>query len=436
MIYSLFGIVAGLFLLLCFALPLRYRFLLVLICSVPQLYIIQINGSDVSSALLLSVLLFPEMFKRNNILLNNGVIISLALLILITTVSLLWAINISMGFREIAYLIQFVIILNSAFVLANLDRIFLYRTINVFLFVVCLQSLTIIFFRLDENLKLSLILSPLSDFFLGHNTLNALLTGIRNNFYDPEKSGGVLFINANAAACYAGISSFMAWGVYKANQSYFSLTMAFLLWLSVLFTGSKAGVIFCVMIPLFIFYLKLQKENKIIFSCAVGFFSIVLICSSIIFGVNEQSDFLSQSKDTAGTRYEIWRYAYSVFLENPLIGQGFGGWEINYNQVYDYYLPPHNTLIYLWSKSGMLAVLLAVSFAICCFAVAWRGVKNENKEIKNLGFSVLMIIMWIFFHGFGENFGLIGEQHQMIIFSTMLGVCMAGIACQKRSIRT
>jgi len=36
-----------------------------------------------------------------------------------------------------------------------------------------------------------------------------------------------------------------------------------------------------------------------------------------------------------------------------------------------------------------------------------------------------MVLSWLFAHGFGENFGLIGEQHQMIVLAVMLGLCLA-----------
>jgi O-antigen ligase len=257
------------------------------------------------------------------------------------------------------------------------------------------------------------------------NTLQSLLDGARNNFYDPVKAGGVLFVNANAAACYAGISSFMAWGVYKAMKSKITLAMAALLWATVFFTGSKAGVLFAILIPAFVFYLQLQRSTRVIVSSVGASFAIFLIAISVIFSITEQSGFLQESTDTAETRYQIWNYAFDAFLNNPLMGQGYGGWEVDYSKHTDYFLPPHNTLIYLWSKSGIIASLLGLGFILCSIGVAFKAIKSTNKELKDIGFSFLMVLSWLFAHGFGENFGLIGEQHQMIVLAIMLGLCLA-----------
>ncbi|MFL4292974.1 O-antigen ligase family protein [Enterobacter asburiae] len=407
-------------------LSLKVRLLLVLVCSVPQLYLVQLGGADVPLAFLLPALLLPEFLKNANRFLAKPAILSLIGLICISTMSLAWSEDKSMGIRDIAYLIEFIVIANAVYVLGITNKWALYKVINAMLFVICLQAVTVIIFRLNETLELSIVLSPVSKYLMGMNTLQGLLDGARNNFYDPVKAGGVLFVNANAAACYAGVSSFMAWGIYKALNSKFTLLMAILLWVTVFFTGSKAGVLFAVLIPMFIFYLKLQRQTKIVVGSVGASFAIALIAISMISSVAEQSGFLQESTNTAETRYEIWNYAFNAFLNNPLMGQGFGGWEIDYRKHTDYFLPPHNTLIYLWSKSGIIASLMGLSFILTSIAVALRAVKNINPEAKNLGFSLLMVLAWQFAHGFGENFGLIGEQHQMIIMAVMLGLCMTG----------
>lgn len=349
------AIVGLIFFFVFLALHLRIRLLMVLVCSIPQLYLVQLGGADVPMAFLLPALLLPEFIINANRFLAKATNIMLLGLILISTLSLAWSVEKSMGIRDIAYLCEFIVISNAVYVLAVKDRVALYKTINVMLFFVCLQAITVIIFRFNESLELAVVLSPISKYTMGMNTLQSLLDGARNNFYDPVKAGGVLFVNANAAACYAGISSFMAWGIYKALKSKITLMMAILLWATVFFTGSKAGVLFAILIPAFIFYLKLQRSTRVILSSVGASFAIVLIAISVVFSITEQSVFLKESTDTAETRYEIWNYAFDAFLNNPLMGQGYGGWEADYSKHTDYFLPPHNTLIYLWSKSGIIA---------------------------------------------------------------------------------
>ncbi|MEZ2583146.1 O-antigen ligase family protein [Kluyvera intermedia] len=416
----------GLILFLTFlSLPLRIRLLLVLVCSIPQLYLVQLGGADVPMAFLLPALLLPEFFTNANRFLVKPTNLTLLGLVAISSLSLAWSVEKSMGIRDIAYLCEFIIISNAVYVLALRDRISLYKTINVMLFFICIQAVTVIIFRFNDELKLDVILSSISKFTMGMNTLEGLLDGARNNFYDPLKSGGVLFVNANAAACYTGISSFMAWGVYKGLKSKVTLFMALILWTAVFFTGSKAGVLFALLIPAFIIFLQLQSSAKIIFGIVGVCFILALIAISVIFSVNDHGGFLKESTDTAETRYQIWNYALNVFVNNPIMGQGFGGWEIDYSKHTDYFLPPHNTLIYLWSKSGVIASVMGLGFIISSIAVAWRAINGIIAEQRSIGLSFLMVLIWMFAHGFGENFGLIGEQHQMVVLATTLGLCIA-----------
>lgn len=407
------------------ALPLRIRLLMVLVSSVPQLYLVQIGGADVSLAFLLPMLLLPEFIKNANNFLAKPPILALVVLIICSIVSLLWSEAKSAGIRDIAYYLEFIIIANAVYVLAQSRENELYHITNIMLFFICLQAITIIWFRFNEALELSIVLSDISKYTMGSNTLTALLEGVRNNFYDPIKAGGVLFVNANAAACYVGISSFMAWGIFKVYRKKKSLLMASFLWVTIFFTGSKAGILFAVLIPLFIIYLSLQKQTRIYVSLCATTFALLLISISVIFGMTDRYDFLNQSAETAETRYQIWQYAFDSFIKSPLMGQGFGGWEANYSTFSNYYLPPHNTLIFIWSKSGFLAALMGLLFIVSCLWVSVKGIHNQLANARQLSYSFLMVMAWLFAHGFGENFGLIGEQHQMIILTIMLGVCLA-----------
>lgn len=406
--------------------PLKYRLLLVLTCTVPQLYLIQISGSDVPVAFLLPMLLLPEFIKNANFFLARPTSLALLGLILISMVSLYWSLEKGIGIRDVAYLVEFLIITNAVCCLYQHNAYATYKIVNSMLFIICLQAVSVIVFRLNEQLELSVILSPLSNYLMGPNTLGSLLDGARNNFYDPEKAGGVLFVNANAAACYVGVSSFMAWGLFQVTKSKHTLIMAFFLWITVFFTGSKAGVMFALLIPFFAYYLSLKKSNKIVLLCAGITFVLALLIIASMLDFSAQHGFVNQSAETAESRYAIWKYALDAFVNNPVMGQGFGGWEADYSKHTDYFLPPHNTLIYLWSKSGLLASIMGLFFMVSCICLALRGLKNRDKERRSLNYAFFMVIAWQFAHGFGENFGLIGEQHQMAILAVMLGICMTG----------
>jgi len=162
-------------------LSLKVRLLLVLVCSVPQLYLVQLGGADVPLAFLLPALLLPEFLKNANRFLAKPAILSLIGLICISTMSLVWSEDKSMGIRDIAYLIEFIVIANAVYVLGITNKWALYKVINAMLFVICLQAVTVIIFRLNETLELSIVLSPVSKYLMGMNTLQGLLDGAIND---------------------------------------------------------------------------------------------------------------------------------------------------------------------------------------------------------------------------------------------------------------
>ena len=124
-------------------------------------------------------------------------------------------------------------------------------------------------------------------------------------------------------------------------------------------------------------------------------------------------------------RLLIWNFAIEKFIESPLMGLGFGGWQdgfVNYavqNDIAEF--PPHNTLIYAWSKSGLLAMFTSIYFMWRVLMFSLSLIKSHEKELKNIGIGLTVLSCWLFLHGMGENFGLIGEQHQAVVFAALLG---------------
>ncbi|ELN0130573.1 O-antigen ligase family protein [Raoultella planticola] len=415
-------------------LSLKIRMFLVLIISVPQLYIIPV-GVDVSLAFAMPFLLLPELLNILKGLFRKKIILTIFGLILISTISLLWSDEKIMGIRDVSYFFELVLIIVGAYSLTLKNDRALYRILNIMFCFMLIEAITIVFFRFFPELKIAILLSPKMSIFLGQNTLQNLYEGSRNNFFDPLKSGGILFINANAAACYMGMSSFLAWGVYKINRSKFSLIASVVLWISVMFTDSKAGLIFALFIPAIIYVYSRKAALKLGLLSIMG----IVVCIAIVYtytvGESINNAFFSDSSTAADSRYDIWAFALSAFIKSPLLGQGFGGWEHEYMKYSSYFLPPHNSLIYLWSKSGVIASFLGVIFIIQVLKLAFKAINLKEHDCYYAGLTLLMASMWLFLHGFGENFGLIGEPHQMVILSLLIGCNLAYVEKVKRKKR-
>src|SRR5262249_49946861 len=75
-----------------------------------------------------------------------------------------------------------------------------------------LEALLVVLFRALPQLENAFLHHPLAALFVSPNTLAALFDAGRNNVLDPGKAGG-LFVNANIAATYLGMSAIAAWYV-------------------------------------------------------------------------------------------------------------------------------------------------------------------------------------------------------------------------------
>ncbi|MFQ1680436.1 O-antigen ligase family protein [Pantoea dispersa] len=395
---------------------------LALVTSVPQLYVIP-GGTDVPLAFIFSYLLFPTLVSNIKFFIKKKLFVVSIMILLTQIVSLLWSIEISGGFRDISYMLSFWLLISGVYSLHRKEPQALMKILKLFLMVVCFEAITIILFRFLPDVKLSLILSPPMRIILGQNVLDSLvLEGTRNNFYDPEKSGGLMFINANIAACYVGISSFLAYSLARMQRSLLLYAISFILWFSVFFTGSKASAIFAVIIPVFAYTLNSSSQKRIgilLFSSAM----VMLLCLLLsVSNINLDNSFLSSTADTTDSRIQIWDYGINSFLSSPVLGQGYGGWMTGYAKISTILYPPHNTIMYMWSKSGILSAFAGVFFIYYGLRVAISSLRSRADYLNGCGLMLLMVSGWLFAHGMGENFGLIGDPHQMILLAICLGI--------------
>ena len=406
---------------------LKIMVFLALVTSVPQFYVIP-GGTDIPLAFLLSFLLFPVLILNFNFLLRKKLFLVSGVIVITQVLSLLWSVDLSAGFRDIGYMLSFWMLIAGVYSLQEKDPKSVVFILKVLLMLVCFEAMTIILFRLFPDIKLTLILSPPMRIFLGENVLDSLiLNGVRNNFYDPEKSGGLMFINANIAACYVGISSFLAYNLAKLQRSVLLYLVSFLLWFAVFFTGSKASAIFAVIIPFLSYILKSNNTMRITLVLFTSAFTLLVGLLLLLSHVNIDNAFLSSAADTTDSRIEIWDYGINSFMSSPVLGQGYGGWMAGYAKISTTLYPPHNTIMYMWSKSGILSAIAGVIFIFYSLAIGITSLRSDDDYLSRCGLMLLMVCGWLFLHGMGENFGLIGDPHQMVILAICLGINYSAI---------
>jgi O-antigen ligase len=284
------------------------------------------------------------------------------------------------------------------------------------------------------SVEIAFLSQPLARLFASPNTLDALFAERNNNVLDAAKSGG-FFVNANLAAGYLGMSAIAAWYVARVMGSAVLRAIALLDWLAVPFTGSKAGLLCAVAIPLglgTIGVLRSRRVNSLpIFA---GALALVIASASLVspLGLELVDDYRHDSLATLGSREEIWRYATQMVEQHPLAGLGFGGWEKRFaRNAYvtgpTIPMPPHNSLFILWLQSGLPGLLCGIALVAAIYGAAARAAGSGDPDTRTLALGAAGAFTWYVVQGLGENFGLVGEVHMTPLLGGLLGYVCARI---------
>lgn len=423
------------------ALPVAWRFSAALILSAPQLYLLPVGDFYLSLAFISAFLLWPEAIKEAPTLLRQKVILFAFSLFIIQAISLLWSTDLRLGLRTLIYAIPFFLIAAASYSASKRNPRLVCTTLSITTGVMIFEALLVVAFRLSPELEMAYFQSSVSGSLSGPNVISSLLDDSgRNNVLDPEKAGGI-YVNANIAASYLGMGAFIAFTISRANKSSLSFIAALLLWIGALFTGSKAGIMLAFALPLcalaFYYYRRNNKRSRsIILVSAWAAAPIMLILAAFsIYFLAESFSFAAESINTAAVRLEIWNYAAKAFLESPILGQGYGGWQQGYGTYalamgISPNFPPHNTLIYLWSQNGILAAALGLMFMLAVMRLAYRLAVTDQRETKLLGLALGMTAAWLFIQGMGENYGHLGDARQQPILAALIGLAYSTLRRQ------
>lgn len=406
-------------------------FSFMLLSSIFQFYFIQVIGSYFSLTTFSILLLSPFVIKNINLLTWKPLFL-LVLLIIFQILSYFWSSDLKLGLRSVLGFLLFLIVVISSYEITNrYPKKVLFIFLLYFILLV-IPIFLVILFRINPSIELAFLHSDIARLFINPNTINGLFDGARNNVLDPEKAGG-FFVNGNVAAAFLGINALISYGFAKAYSIKWLKVITLLLILGVIFTGSKAGLILIILLMSFAIILTYFIKNsltlqKIVIS--LFFFNLIYFIFLFIGYQFLHSNFTENVIKTTDIRFLIWYYGLSEFFKHPIIGLGFGGWQNGFAkyaivQGIDTGYPPHNTFLYLWSQSGIFVVIFAIFFIIYILKFGFLLINTLNKELKGLGIAVLGAFLWIFIHGMGTNFGLVGELHMEVILASLLGYSLS-----------
>lgn len=419
------------------ALKRRWRLFLAIPLSVFQVFIpgIQVAGVPIPLEFWGGLMLWPEIVTEFRVVVSWKPTLYILGIILLYTVSLLWSPDKKMGLQPIGYFAQFLVIFSAVVTEGRRDERLVIRLLTITAIMALAEALLVTIGRFSPGLKLSFLLTPVAKWVITPNILDNLFTGSFNGVMDSTKSGG-LFVNANVAATFLGVVSCTAFGLaLHLRRKWLGMIGGILLG-AIVFTGSKAGLILAVAIPVLALHfisLRYHGWRNRIRMTMVGIMILGVIgwLGPKAIHVGESSSyealsaFAKKSDTSLVSRLEIWQYGAEAFLRHPFKGQGFGGWQQNFPRYARTVglspgLPPQNTIIYLWSQGGLLAALLGVAIIYEILRIGIRQIHDPDAPAFGLSLAMTSAFLWTFARGLGSNFTLLGDVHMSPILAALL----------------
>lgn len=394
-----------------------------------QIYTIQIGGVYPSLYLILECISIIIMIFYAPWKLNVGAVL-LLLLVLYECTSIAWSPDPLLGLREILYSLPFL----SLYIIGVGSNTDISESIDSTLRKYCIisagHSCLVATFLLFPSIESAFWLNPLARIVINPNGISAFNAGIDNNVTDPWKAGG-FFLNGNVSAVMSEIAGFIS--IYLGSKTHRKVwyLIALMNFGGAFASGSKAAMIMVSIVPVLTYFIvSIRARSQSSIKLLVLILAAVCVFGAAYFVVQWfliGSELMSDAEINAQRRSVIWGFALSEFQNSPILGLGYGGWPIKFAS-FGYMsrdigiaesMAPHNSLIYFWAQSGIIAPVLAVSFVF--YSLKNIVIRESGRSDFMLRWSACGALLSLFFHSLSENYTIFNEPHFQAPVALLLG---------------
>lgn len=404
----------------------RYIYMLALIFSVFQFYILNFNGIVLSLYFVLSLFLLFNVVdgKINRVDIHS---VSYILIIFSTFIAILWSPDIYEAIRSLVFIFIGYTLFVYTRILANNNSNFLLLCLKILCLCITIHSILVIIFYFNPSIEAVFLSSNFAKLFINNGSLALYQYDFSNNVFDPKKAGG-FFLNGNSSAIMAEIGFFMTLIIGRLYKFKYYILFALINFIGIICTGSKSALFlafFSYGISYIVFSIFFSKSNvlsKLFYS--LGLFLMVLIIY-LVFRMISNTEIFEDGVVNAERRKVIFEFAYNKFIDNTILGLGFGGWErefFHYGESLKVYalsgsMPAHNYFIISWANGGLFLLISAFIFYISIIIASRKLYFREGKYIGTLFFSIFICLL---FHTFVDNLLVYEEIHYAGIFGTLI----------------
>jgi len=393
----------------------KWRLMASVWLSLFQLYLVPTGGVCLSTAFICILTLWPETLRQCRTLLGWWPSRLIVVLILIQVLSFCWSSDLSQGVRVILFTLPFFMILAATIEALGADENLAKILLSGVVCCACIEAALVIVLHLAPTLEARFIAWKYVRIFINPNSFSVGYMQV------PNWSG--FLINPNTAAGYLGIASFIAMATALKYRLWWAGLAGVLLASAVVLTGSGAGIVL-VLVLYCIWTLVLLYRWRGLLPCFCLIGALVLVAMLVLWQLDIAGAEKALAQSTA-IRWRIWQCAVPAFMEHPIMGLGFGGWQ----KIFPAYAvkigvpmnyPPHNTLIYLWSQSGLFAALLGMAFIAAVLIEAGR--MRKARSWWGFAVSASFALTWYFVQQMGQNWGLLQQRHMVPLVAMILGI--------------
>jgi len=228
--------------------------------------------------------------------------------------------------------------------------------------------------------------------------------------------------NTNGSYLVVGLLSLSAFYVFEPKY-YSSITGAGIsLFVYAIGLSQSRGAVLSLIIALLLFFSMIVRENR--YRGRFGLLLLWGLAGFILENITSTGSVLRfidtlQSGDVSSTRFSLWRSAYELYLEEPLLGHGLGAlWGSFVVSRFDIDLvppyAPHNDYLQLLAELGPIGLLLFVLFVFLILRQystikrsetgLWR---NGNVVAAWLALVAVFVHIFFNFHFYSVKFLLI-----------------------------
>lgn len=446
--------------------------------SVGVLQIFVTDHLSVSIAALWQIAAWLTVFRaRARVPRLRGVGVAYIALILLSCLVLIWSPDRSAGLTLIAQLIGLGSTVALALVCASRDDGAMRAAFGLFAALVLVSAASTVLFRVVPAIEHQFFTSAAFGVLDSHEIAVHFFTTQRNNALDDAKSGGLFFVNANAASLFHGAAAaVLASRAVRGGglERVLLAIVALVAFVAAILTGSKTAVYIgfaaCAILAVVVIVLWVRRSDRfrgvlLFAACLAGAGLVILLpvaadrlaqvaadpiaqpaaaqqsadakagpsvepqthaTSDAPAAESTTPDLAERSADALDTRVQIWGVGLALFEQRPFGVLGFGGWHVEYaprarHSGLDPSLPPHNWLLDAWSQTGLPGLALELFIVVM---IAWLAVGSFRRADRRRRMALCLAaigIGWVLVHGLADNTGFYGGPRLIPVVALLLG---------------